>query len=177
MAGFLDGLIALAKARGVSFSVSLGSGYNEMSKRDEMREVLKAACEEAMEKPEFAPRDGNTYCNQAARYIAERMGCYDFKPEMTANEQVAHVEANWKKADAQEAHAHAARGGLAVAAKTFPEHGHMAVCYPMMSLAASGSWGKPVPWVANIGKTNGVMATSKAFPVSSGEPSYYCWVP
>jgi len=48
-------------------------------------------------------------------------------------------------------------------------HGHVAVVYPA-PVQRSGSWNKMVPMLANIGKTNGLMRTSQAFPV---EPDYF----
>jgi len=48
-------------------------------------------------------------------------------------------------------------------------HGHVSVVYPA-PMQRSGSWNKMVPMLANIGKTNGLMRTSQAFPV---EPDYF----
>lgn len=175
MAGLLDDLLALFFGKGASVSFNLGSGYDHMATKEEKREKLKAACDEAMDAPELQPREGLTFCNRGTRRIALAVGCEDFTESMTANKQVAHVEANWRKVGAEEAQAHADAGGLAVAAKDYPVHGHIAVVYPTGSCGYSASWAKKVPWVANCGKRNAVMQSSQAFPVAEGEPGYYLW--
>jgi hypothetical protein len=48
-------------------------------------------------------------------------------------------------------------------------HGHVAVVYPA-PMQRSGSWNKTVPMLANIGKKNGLMRASQAFPL---EPDYF----
>lgn len=176
MADLLKDLLDLFFGRGISLKATfdLGSGYNDMADKEAKRAKLKAICDEVLASDAYKPRNGLTYCNVATRHIAEHMGCYDFDESMTANKQVAHVEANWKSVTAEEAQAHAEVGGLAVAAKTFPAHGHISVVYPAgAALPFSGSWGKKVPWTANVGRKNGVLKASEAFPVAEGEPGYY----
>ena len=82
---------------------------------------------------------------------------------------------DWTKDSGEKASEHAEKGGIALAAKVYPMHGHIAVVFPKGSLAWSGSWGKLVPFVANVGKRNGVMKTSEAFPVLEGQPEYWLY--
>lgn len=158
----------------------LGSGYSVEADRAARRERLRAECDAAMTDPDYQPNTptpGTTHCNQAVRRIARAMGCEDFPAGMLANDQLALVASGgaWRPVSAETAQRHAYWGGLAVAAKEYHPHGHIAVVYPQEFPVFSPSWAKAVPWVANVGKANGVMGTSKAFPVADGEPTYYIW--
>lgn len=153
--------------------MELGSGFDIEKDRLARRIKLTALCDAAI--LELLPRDGETFCNIALRRIAEGMGCRDLDTGMTANEMVSFFEGAWQRAPAEMAQTHAWRGGLAVAAKRYPIHGHVAVIYPVEHCAHSGSWKAVVPVVANVGKTNGILSASSAFPVKEGQPAYFLW--
>lgn len=149
---------------------------------------LKVLCDYILSAPEFVQRDitadgkEETFCNRAVRYVSYGMGCMDFSPDDSANIMVDVMADKWRKATAEEAIFHARNGGLAVAGKRYPVHGHVAVLYPDPG-AYSGSWGHIVPLVANVGvKPNKVKKTSEAFPVKDKktgaplpEPDYFIW--
>lgn len=117
-----------------------------------------------------------TWCNKGCRLIAEEMGCFLFKENHTANEMYDIMDASpdFTKDTGERAVEHAKKGGLAIAAKKYRGHGHVAVVFPG-PMVYSGSWKKSIPLIANIGKSNGVMAASLAFSVSEGEPTYFLW--
>lgn len=117
-----------------------------------------------------------TKCNIGTRQIAEEMGCFIFKPNHLANDMYDIMAASpeFTKDTGERAVEHAKNGGLAIAAKKYKIKGHVAVVFPG-PMVYSGSWKKSVPLVANVGVSNGIMATSLAFPVKDGEPDYFLW--
>ena len=148
---------------------------------------LRSACDAALANPAFAPsKDGKTtHCNAAARCISLAMGCQEFDNLSLMAEDMGLIMARnesgcWAKATGEEATAHALIDGLAFAfmfAEQLKEvHAHIAAVYPE-TMQMSGSLGREVPVVANIGKTVGVIRSSQAFPVAAGEASYYIWKP
>lgn len=159
--------------------VELGSGHSVQNDREKRRAQLRLEIEASLKFPGHQPKDGKTYCNFHTRRVAAKMGAN--LPQMMANDLHDYLEKNWRKDTGARAQAHAEKGGLAVASKKYPVHGHLAPIFPTGSMAFSGSWGKLVPYVGNVGKTVGVMSTSHAFPVkdSSGnplpEPEYFLW--
>lgn len=125
---------------------------------------LKALCDEAVSNPAFAPRDGKTYCNFAARFISEGPGFFGLPVNTLANGMIAILELapEWREDSLDLAHSHAVRGRLAFVALSDEPHGHIAAVYPA-PMAESGSWGQKVPMIANVGKVNGIMRLSGAF--------------
>jgi hypothetical protein len=144
-----------------------------------------------------------TYCNMAARIAAQALGCSEFDdPNLIADDMVAIMKANksgrWESVTGQQATLHALDGGLAFAAadsKALLEaHGHITLIRPE-SMQPSPSWGKDCPMVVNVGKgdpgqdlrpidhhplqyqtkPNWNCKVSQAFPVSKGEPGYFCF--
>lgn len=173
MAGLASVLLDFLRLFGVSWSFDLGSGYSVEGESMDKAAELRAACDDAMANPAFQPHDHVTYCNKAVGFIAERVGVADFPASMLANQQVAFAESFWESVTPEEAQERANRGEFVVAAKEYPVHGHVAVVYPKGGeCGISGSWGK-VPWLANIGKTNGVLKASECFPVKEGKPGYW----
>ena len=104
------------------------------------------------------------------------MGCFVFKPNHLANDMydIMASSPEFTKDSEERAHQHAEKGGLAIAAKKYPVHGHVAVVFPG-PMIYSGSWKRSVPMVANCGKTNGIMPCSMAFSVKDGPPDYFLW--
>lgn len=144
-------------------------------------DALKAICDEVINDPDLHPRNGQTFCNVAARRIASALGCQDFdNRNLVADELIAIMMSSfaWSKVDGSTATIHALGGGLAFAAMTSVElgeaHGHLAAIYPV-GMGRSASLQKDVPYVANCGKSNGEQKVSQAFPPSRGEPEYFCW--
>lgn len=148
-------------------------------------EALKDACDMVIADPELETKrvDGVlvTHCNQGAEMVAEAMGCTDLSG-YDADEQYqilsADTSGRWKKVEGSEATIHALDGGLGFAAmpshRLGEKHGHIAAIYPA-GMQASGSLGKDVPMVANVGKQDREEKVSEAFPVKMGEPDYFIW--
>jgi hypothetical protein len=150
-------------------------------------QILKAACDAVLADPKLLPvKDaaGNiveTHCNFGAIRVANAVGCHELDGKM-ADQQYTTMDDNasglWLKVTGDAATAFAQLGGLAFAcasSKMLGEaHGHIAAVYPA-PMQFSGSLGKNVPVVANIGKTDTEEAESRAFPVAKGEPSYFVW--
>lgn len=163
--------------------VELGSGFDVEKDREKKRLSLRMIIENSMNAHDMVSRDTSgdgipeTFCNIHTRRVAQKLGCFDFPQNTLANKMVDIMEkgGNWRKDTAERAVAHAEKGGLAIAGKRYKGHGHVAPIYPTGSMYLSGSWGKMVPYIGNVGKTNGVMGVSKAFSVADGEPGYYLW--
>lgn len=131
------------------------------------RELLVATQNAAMAAPEFKPDQptpGTTHCNAALRRIASVFG-YDF-PDCMANDmiEIMSKDKRWSHARMDAGSSFALGGGLAVLAKRFDTHGHVATIAPV-GMQMSGTLREYVACVANIGKTNGVIRASQAFPV------------
>jgi hypothetical protein len=122
-----------------------------------------------------------THCNFGAERVAREMGCLELDG-MVADDQYATMARNasklWAKVSGQTAAAHAMAGGLAFAAMTAAQlgdaHGHIASISPE-PMQWSGSLGKDVPMVVNIGRVDTDEKESMAFPVAKGEPSYFTY--
>lgn len=143
--------------------------------------TLKAICDEVLADPELRPSNGTTHCNQAARKISHAMNCFDFDDLSLTADFMYHIMANggkWSKVNGSEATIHALGGGLAFAAlsglQLNEKHGHLAAIYPL-GMGYSVSLKKDVPMIANVGRTVGLIKVSGAFPVSLGEPDYFCY--
>lgn len=148
---------------------------------------LKEILDEIIADPTLAPEKVNgvlvTHCNQGARRAAQALGCHEFDDEnLTAEDMGEIMDANasgkWLKVIGSTATVHALNGGLAFAfmsaEKLKEKHAHIATIYPL-SMQMSGSLGKEVPCVANVGKTDAEEKESLAFPPADGEPDYFCW--
>lgn len=122
-----------------------------------------------------------THCNFGAERVARAMGCRELDG-LKADDQCAVMLGNasglWAKVGGTEACAHAMAGGLAFAAMTAAQlgedHGHIASVSPE-PMQFSGSLGKEVPMVTNIGRADLDEKESQAFPVAKGEPDYFTW--
>lgn len=132
--------------------------------------------------PELQPVNGKTYCNVAARRVAEFFGCENFSdPDLLADDMVHAmiISGDWTFTTFGEIAAKWAQiGGLAFAGMTSDElgeeHGHIAPVFPGIP-ELSPSLGIPVPQLANVGAKNGVMLASEAFPVAKWPLGYYLW--
>lgn len=157
------------------FTMTLGSGYDKEKEEEKSRLHLKKILDLTVNNKDFMPRDGNTYCNLAFISVAAEFGCYDFDNTMLANRIIDIIEQSnswFREFRGDLAAKYANRGYFGVACKHYPIHGHIAVIAPM-DMEYSGSLKKNVPIVANVGKTNGYMRISLAFPPEGGEPEYY----
>lgn len=131
---------------------------------------------------DFAPEfnaDGSikaTFCNQFIQYICNGYGYGDFNG-MTANEMVdfmADFKNGWiSPTDDQVAQSHANNGVIVISGFKNPAgHGHVCLVLPG-TIEKSGSFGRAVPKVANVGKD--VFFGKKlsfAFQASDA-PAYY----
>jgi hypothetical protein len=145
---------------------------------------IEELCRAALSNPNFKPNQptpGTTHCNSSVNFIAQGMGCNEFV-NLTADQIYQVVATNksgkWTRRDASDATNWALSNGLAIAilpSSVLKEaHGHVAVVYPK-NMELSVSLGRLVCMVANVGATVGVMRSSQAFPVSTGECEYYIW--
>lgn len=152
--------------------------------------MLKLSCDTVLAnqnfKPEMVKGKLVTKCNLGARAIIAAMGCHYFEKESpepmladTMHKMMASDQNNWKLVDGAGAALAALDGHVVIASMPSwvlrAAHGHVAVVYPA-SRQRSGSLRKDVPMLANIGKDVGVMKSSACFPVSLGEPDYFCYV-
>lgn len=112
------------------------------------------ACCEAYDNPQFKPRGGMTFCNQAVRSIAEKMGYQGFK-SMLANQMVALMRSSpyWLAIKLDQAQGMANHGHLVIAGLQDEPHGHVVVVRPGIA-GFSGKWGTAAPKVINIGADN-----------------------
>lgn len=167
----------LGRAPQVELSTRIGSTWYSVQKERTMnKENLVRICTAVTTDPKFVARDGKTYCNLAFMEVAAEMGCDVFRG-MMANQIIDYVSKakDWRRVTGEEAHEHARRGGLGVASRKGRPHGHVAAVFPGERMLFSGSLNKYVPLVANVGKKNGIMKASEAFPVKEGEPDYYIY--
>lgn len=142
-------------------------------------ELLRAECNKVLSDNTLVTQDitgdgkPETFCNWAAQRISMAMGCWDFRHQIdTAARMVEIMKEKWRLLDSPKAaHYRALHGGELVIAGA---GNHVAVIYPApMQLSPSlGVW---VPMVANVGKTNGLMRVSSAFPVAKGLPDFFVW--
>lgn len=144
---------------------------------------LKAFLQDLTQRPKLQPENGVTHCNQGARETAQVCGCHEFDDmSLLADDMVQMMSLNisnkWEPCDGSTAANRAMIGGLVFAAMTSKElgeeHGHITAIFPS-AMQFSGSLGHDVPLCANVGKRNGVMKVSEAFPVSKGEPKYWTY--
>ncbi len=149
---------------GVGIVTTVGSMYSVEGERMADMERLRTLCDEAVLNPAFAPKDGKTFCNFAARFIAEGTGFFGLPVNTLANDLIVilatHPEV--QEDSIERAHAHAIRGGLAFLALEEYPHGHIPVVYPA-PMEMSGTWGGLVPMLANVGRENGIMKASAVY--------------
>ena len=116
--------------------------------------------------------DGTTFCNMAVHEIltALRLPAFCIDPDTEnkrpylANDLAEKLETSCRELNFEEAHRLALDGAVILAALKMPEHGHVAVVYPAQYMAFSAKWGRgDIPFVANVGKDNGVMPLNWAF--------------
>lgn len=152
---------------GKTITASMGieaTGYSVAADRAERVARLRSLGMEAVTNPAFLPRDGKTYCNLAARFVAQGMGCFQIPANMLANQMLdflAHAE-GWREDSLERGHAAACRGGLAFVGAQADPHGHILSMAPEPK-QWSGTWGDAVPLGYNVGRSNGLMKLSQAF--------------
>lgn len=161
---------------GFTITKELGSGFSVEKEREENRKKLEIACWEAVKNPEWCQKpDGTTFCNFAAQFVANKMGCKDLDGLM-ANECYDKMNStpSWTKDTAEIAVKHAMSGGLAFAAVKAATHGHLAAIYPQ-AMERSETWDQLVPFVANVGVApNAIKKVSAAFKLAN-KPDYFLW--
>lgn len=138
---------------------------------DQLRDV----CEKLVMDPGLKPE---TFCNVAVQRVAHYYGCFDLDGLM-ANSMILFMRRSphFLIVQGEDAHEYAATGKLAIAAHEYDGHGHVAAVYPSDAMFYSPSWKKAVPFLANVGISNGIKPASECFPVSMGEPIYFVYKP
>lgn len=132
------------------------------------------ACCSALEKPEFAPRNSTTYCNQAVQYIATMMGCIEFSASMNANRMIDMMaqSEHFAEIPVENAQAYANNGSLVIAGLKAMPHGHVCVIRPGKEIY-SGKWMIKAPRIINVGGENFISRSlSWAF---KDIPKVYLW--
>ena len=134
---------------------------------------IRRACAAVLAEEKYEElADGTTFCNLAVHDILTKLrlpafclssGTTDSRP-MLANDLAEKLETHCRELNFEEAHRLALDGAVVIAALKMPEHGHVAVVYPVSYVAASAKWGRSdIPMVANVGKDNAVMPANWAF--------------
>ncbi len=146
--------------------------------------TLKALLQQLTQDPELEPKaDGTTFCNCFTRRVVQAFNCTEFDDKSLLADDMEqilrlNISGKWEPCDGSTAANRAMIGGLVIAVKTSKElgeaHGHINVIYPA-PMQFSGSLNTAIPMCANVGKRNGVMKISEAFPVAKGEPNYYTY--
>ena len=142
---------------------------------DETPKRLKRICDSVVADPYLVAVDQGdklkTFCNLSVYRICRQFASNNDFDGLLANQIFDYCATSdkWAKVDGPWAAEFAQSGGLAIAAQKEKGHGHCAVVYPA-PMIRSPSWGKDVPVIANVGKTNGIMACSRGFKT---EPSYF----
>ena len=133
---------------------------------------VRRACAVVLAQEKYeALADGTTFCNLAVHEILTRLRLPAFclstpnsSTPMLANDIAEKLETGCRELNFEEAHRLALDGAVVIAALKMPEHGHVAVVYPVSYVASSAKWGRSdIPMVANVGKDNAVMPANWAF--------------
>ena len=136
---------------------------------------LKIILDTVRVQPDLAPHDGETFCNIALDRVLGLCGIPRMVGEngapLMANEMIDFMRESpdYAKINGDAACARASQGILVIACQQEEGHGHVCPVYPA-TMEMSGSWGKTVPMVSNVGRTVGVMRVSQAFKT---EPDFY----
>lgn len=142
------------------------------------REELKTFLAKLLTSSDLVPQGRKTFCNVALRRTALWFGYDKIPKDMLMNDIILRIkrDVDFLPVSGGAANNAAITGKWAMALHAYDEHGHGATIYPMEKMGVSGKWGN-VPYVANIGKSNGIMKVSDAFPVNNTEPDYFVWNP
>jgi hypothetical protein len=140
---------------------------------------LKTALDHVRSHEDLEPKNGKTYCNIAVHRTLGLLGVPQMINKLTGQPLLANdmcdclrnSPSRWVKVDGDVATARTVKGMLVLACQRLDGHGHIACVYPLPA-EYSGSWGKWVPMLNNIGKKNGIMRSSQCFKT---EPDYYAY--
>jgi len=157
------------------------TGYSVEEERMHRVERYREFCHMLVADPEMQAETTDaglkTKCNYALRKACIELLDYQGFDGMMANAIIRAAKYSpgmWRMSTGEHARKAVIEGGFAFAGKEYPEHGHVALIYPG-PMMRSGSWDVDVPLVANVGRRNGVMKVSQAFPVSQGQPDYFVY--
>lgn len=161
------------------------TGYLKMKNLINLIDVI---CE-AYDRPDFLPRDGLTFCNQAVAMVADAMGCKDLDLK-TADEIVAFLAGNadWQETQIEKVQDMANQGSLCIAgldSKALNQaHGHVVVIRPGKPVY-SGKW-ELTPRCLNVGQEM-FLARAKKGPLTTmscgvneafgPKPLFWVWRP
>lgn len=139
-----------------------------------MKDALRLldAIHAAYSRPEYAPKDGTTFCNKFVAEVAETMG-FKGLAGLLANDIIDLIAKHdqWSTMSLEKAQDLANGGSLIIACLKDTPHGHVNVICPG-KIKSSGRWGQ-VPGVCNVGKENFIgKSISYAF---SDMPTLFVW--
>jgi hypothetical protein len=124
-------------------------------------EVYRVKLADEVQKPDYQPHDGMTFCNFFVREVARWFDCTDFDDEgdweKMASDYLDIMKkgGNWVEVGSEIGASAAQAGRLVVAGASAPEgekHAHVVIVAPE-KMSYSGSWDALVPAVANVGRT------------------------
>lgn len=123
---------------------------------------LLDAIHEAFSRPEYAPHDGVTHCNQFCHEVVSAIGFKGFEGLM-ANQMIDILGGSdqWSEVAIEKVQDMANAGSLIVLGTHGEPHGHVAIACPGKS-KISGRWGQG-PMVASVGKQNMIRAWNWVF--------------
>ncbi len=124
--------------------------------------------------PEYAPKDGQTHCNQYVNEVCETFGIKDLSGFL-ANDMVDFLSKHpqWSEVSMDKCQELANEGTLIIGGLKAEGHGHVVVVCPGKS-KTSGRWGS-VPSCASVGKVNEIgKGVNWAF---SGIPTFWAYRP
>jgi len=123
---------------------------------------------------DFAPKGDITHCNRFISYVMNCFG-YDKFNGLMANgiiDLMNDLTHGWITVSDSVAQNHANAGVIVIAGRKFDAHGHVCIVLPGI-LEKSGSFGRSVPKVVNIGK-DVFFGKKVSFAFQSEEqPQYY----
>lgn len=134
--------------------------------------LLLDAIHLAFNRPEYAPKDGSTHCNQYVNEVCQTLGFTEFDGKL-ANEMVDIIDAHpqWSKVEMNKCQELANHGTLVLAGLKAEQHGHINIICPGKE-KTSGRWG-PVPSCVNVGKENFIgRGVNWAF---GDYPKFWAW--
>lgn len=158
-------------ARGIEVSWTWKFGYWGQPMKDAL--TLLDAIHQAYSRPEYAPKEGVTHCNQFVNEVCSTMGFTGFEG-MMANKISTEIAKNpqWSEETSFDRCQDLANGGALILATYIEQpHGHVNVICPG-KIKTSGRWGN-VPSCANVGKENFIgKGINWAF---SNKPKFWIW--
>ena len=166
------------------------TGYSVDAERETRKQRLEQLCKEAVTNKAWIAHDitgdgkDETFCNRAARYIAQGCGWEGFGQNDTANiilRWLKEHQEEWPEIPIEMVSKCAMQGELVILGCQEEPHGHLVTGYPDLPQQSS-TWKGLVPLVAHVGRsidgktTNGIIRLSGAFRADQkGKVKAYRW--